>query len=101
MKIKNKILKQWSKNEKALEKKHTLSRQMQGELIFENNSLQDLIKEYALFSLANKEEIVYPDTLEKRGIELMKLPMKTAIEEFLESDIQFSDEEIAYLKNCI
>ena len=96
-----KIQERWSEEEKALEKKRAMQLELQGDLIFENNSLADLIKEYAIFSLAQKGEIDYPKTMEERGMMLAKLDISKAIKEFLDSPIELSENESRYLESFI
>lgn len=97
---KNEIYEQWTKEEEKLNEENSIRDIMKGELINEDVSLMDLIKEYAIFSQASKGEIAYPKTMEERGMALAQIEIKDAMKEFLDSNVvELSEIEINYLKS--
>lgn len=95
-KTKNKIIQKFEKAEKKLEK---VQENIDFSVVSDDYNLETLIKEFALFSLAQKQVIVYPSTLEEKCTILREIPLKMAISEFIkEMKVAFSEEELQYLK---
>lgn len=66
-------------------------------------SLRDICKEYALFALASRQLMVYPDTPEARAKALEDISDETAISEFFNSPMatKLSKSDLEYLKSCL
>ena len=106
------IMQEWDLRKRAIESewireieevsyKHEVSRAYQMEILAKEYTLYDLIKEFAIFSLAEKGKIEYPDTLEKKGVMLRNISFEIAVDEFIEFNKHLLDnEEICYLKSC-
>lgn len=95
-KTKNKIIQKFEKAEKKLEK---VQENIDFSVVSDDYNLETLIKEFALFSLAQKQVIAYPSTLEEKCTILREIPLKMAISEFIkEMKVEFSAEELQYLK---
>ena len=71
-------------------------------ILDENYSLIDLIKEYALFGLAQKGIFNYPSNAEARGQMLMAINLDVAISEFISMNKTIlTNEQINYLLDAI
>ena len=67
------------------------------ELLMDDYSLVDIIKEYAIFSLAQSGKIAYPESLEERAILLNTIDISSAIHEFVNGIHNLTDEQRKYL----
>lgn len=105
IKKKEKIKKEWDYAEDALNKNLDQIRDMEGSLVFQADmpSLLYTMQEFALWSLAKKGVIEYPQTRAQKGIMLDTMPLSTVIAEVLEKAdaIGLTDCEFAYLKKVM
>ena len=67
------------------------------ELLKDEYSLVDIIKEYAIFSLAQSGKRLYPESLEERAILLNTIDISFAIEEFVNGIHNLTNEQRKYL----
>lgn len=96
----NKIIKQFEIAEKKLEKE-SFNDQLSIEPL-NKDSLESIIKEFALFNMAQKQEIVYPTTLAEKNSLLLKIDIKNAIPEFIANfQDKLSDVEMEYLRKAV
>lgn len=72
------------------------------EIISGEYSLNDFIKEFAIYQMALDEKISYPRTLEERSQMIIDLTIKQAILEFISGNKDLLESsQIEFLKNCI
>lgn len=98
------IEQEWNKKAKELEKKHDDATLAKLDLLMEDYSLLDFIKEFAIFAKATDETnpIPYPETSEERGIMLANLGIDESINLFIKLNHQkLTEDMILYLQDCI
>ena len=87
----------WHKKVEQFKKEKEEASFCKVELLMEEYSLVDIIKEYAIFSLAQSGKIVYPESLEERAILLNTIDISSAIDEFVNGIHDLTDEQRKYL----
>lgn len=97
---------EWYDIQKEIERKIALrEEEIEKITIFLNNecTLHNVIIKYALYSLAKKEELVYPETIQEREILAEKISLKIVIREILESTEKwgFTESEVKYLQSIV
>lgn len=100
LKAKSNIEKEWEEKLAEFEKQLVKEEICQFEILNGEYSLYDLIKEYAIYGMALKEEIYYPSTMKERNVMLMVIDNKHAISEFISATKQvLTNEQIEFLKD--
>lgn len=87
----------WHKKVEQLKKEKENASFCKMELLMDEYSLVDIIKEYAIFSLAQSGKIAYPESLEERAILLNTIDISSAIDEFVNGIHDLTDEQRKYL----
>ena len=89
---------EWERELDKLEKRQAEAEEFQIEILGGEYSLYDLIKEYAIFSLAKNGVIQYPSTILERSALLMSIEKKLAITEFISINRKvLKDEQVDFL----
>lgn len=89
---------EWRKKIAEASKRHKEAIDNKVELLQEDYSLVDIIKEYAIFSLAKAGKISYPETLEQRAELLKTIDLDMAIREFIKENDKLSSTQVSFLE---
>lgn len=90
---------EWKKKIAEATKRQRYANDNKVELLQEDYSLVDIIKEFAIFSLAKAGKIDYPETLEQRAEMLKNLNLDKAISEFIKGNSNLNSMQIEFLKS--